>query len=103
MFSVRKAQFKNTKYNLKCQVRNKKSQKNLIKKLNLNKKVKFFYFDIEKDKIDTLIKKISNKDVIINCIGKIKPFINENDLNQIQTAIKVNSLFPIELSKLIKT
>jgi len=96
-------QFKNTKYNLKCQVRNKKSQKNLIKKLNLNKKVKFFYFDIEKDKIDTLIKKISNKDVIINCIGKIKPFINENDLNQIQTAIKVNSLFPIELSKIIKT
>lgn len=96
-------QFKSTKYNLKCQVRNKKSQKNLIKKLNLNKKVKFFYFDIEKDKIDTLIKKISNKDVIINCIGKIKPFINENDLNQIQTAIKVNSLFPIELSKIIKT
>ena len=96
-------QFKNTKYNLKCQVRNKKSQKNLIKKLNLNKKVKFFYFDIEKDKIDTLIKKISNKDVIINCIGKIKPFINENDLNQIQTAIMVNSLFPIELSKIIKT
>ena len=96
-------QFKNTKYNLKCQVRNKKSQKSLIKKLNLNKKVKFFYFDIEKDKIDTLFKKISNKDVIINCIGKIKPFINENDLNQIQTAIKVNSLFPIELSKIIKT
>jgi len=96
-------QFKNTKYNLKCQVRNKKSQKSLIRKLNLNKKVKFFYFDIEKDKIDTLIKNISNKDVIINCIGKIKPFINENDLNQIQTAIKVNSLFPIELSKIIKT
>jgi dTDP-4-dehydrorhamnose reductase len=95
-------QFKNTKYNLKCQVRNKKSQISLIKKLNLNKKVKFFYFDIEKDKIDTLFKKISNKDVIINCIGKIKPFINENDLNQIQTAINVNSLFPIELSKIIK-
>ena len=95
-------QFKNTKYNLKCQVRNKRKKNILIKKLDLNKRIKFFYFDVEKDKIDNLIKIISNKDIVINCIGKIKPFINENDLAQIKTAINVNSLFPIELSKLIK-
>ncbi len=95
--------FKNTNYTIKCQVRSKKSKENLIKKLNLNDKIKFFYFDIEKDQIKKLFKKISNKDIIINCIGKIKPFINEKNLNQINSAIKVNSLFPIQLSKIIKT
>ena len=72
-------QFKNYKYNIKCQVRNIKSKKSLFKKLNLNKKIKFFYFDLKKDKIDNLFKKISYRDIIINCIGKIKPFINENN------------------------
>ena len=59
-------------------------------------------FDIEKDKIEVLFKQISKNDIIINCIGKIKPFINENNLDQISAAIKVNSLFPFELSKIIK-
>ncbi len=95
-------QFKNSKYNINCQVRNIKSKKSLVKKLNLKNKIKFFYFDVEKDKIDRLFKKISYKDIIINCIGKIKPFINENDLHQIKAAIKVNSLFPFQLSKIIK-
>ncbi len=95
-------QFKNYKYNIKCQVRNIKSKKSLVKKLNLNKKIQFFYFDVEKDKIDNLFKKISYRDIIINCIGKIKPFINDNELNQVNAAIKVNSLFPIQLSKIIK-
>ena len=45
---------------------------------------------------------ISKNDIIINCIGKIKPFINENNLNQIEAAIKVNSMFPLLLSKMIK-
>ena len=95
-------QFKDTNYNIKCQVRNNKKQKTLINKLNLNNRIKFFNFDIEKDKIDVLYKRISKKDIIINCIGKIKPFINENDLSQIEKAIKVNSQFPILLSKMIK-
>ena len=95
-------QFKDSNFNLKCQVRNKKNQRTLVKKLKLNNKITFFNFDIEKDKIEALYKKISKNDIIINCIGKIKPFINENDLNQIEAAIKVNSLFPILLSKMIK-
>ena len=96
------SQFKDSNFNIKCQVRNNKKQKTLIKKLNLNNKIKFFNFDIEKDKIDVLYKRISKNDIIINCIGKIKPFINENDLNQIKTAIKINSHFPILLSKMIR-
>ena len=96
------SQFKDSNFNIKCQVRNNKKKKTLIKKLNLNNKIKFFNFDIEKDKIDVLYKRISKNDIIINCIGKIKPFINENDLNQIKTAIKINSHFPILLSKMIR-
>ncbi len=96
-------QFKDSNFNLKCQIRSSKNKKTLIKKLNLNKRVKFFKFDVEKDKIESLFKKISENDIIINCIGKIKPFINENDLKQIEAAIKVNSIFPISLSKIIKT
>lgn len=95
-------QFKDTNYNVKCQVRNNKKQKTLINKLNLSNKIKFFNFDIEKDKIDVLYQRISKNDIIINCIGKIKPFINENDLSQIEKAVKVNSQFPIVLSKMIK-
>ena len=95
-------EFKSSKFKIKCQVRNKKSQKNLIKKLNLNKNISFFFFDIEKDKIQNLEKQIKRYDIVINCIGKIKPFINETKYEQIQAAIKVNSLFPIELLKIIK-
>jgi dTDP-4-dehydrorhamnose reductase len=95
-------QFKESNFNLKCQVRSKKNQRTLVKKLKLNNKISFFNFDLEKDKIEVLYKKISKNDIIINCIGKIKPFINENNLNQIEAAIKVNSMFPLLLSKMIK-
>ena len=95
-------QFKDSNFNLKCQVRSKKNQRTLVKKLKLNNKISFFNFDLEKDKIEVLYRKISKNDIIINCIGKIKPFINENNLNQIEAAIKVNSMFPLLLSKMIK-
>ena len=95
-------QFKDSNFNLKCQVRSKKNQRTLVKKLKLNNKISFFNFDLEKNKIEVLYKKISKNDIIINCIGKIKPFINENNLNQIEAAIKVNSMFPLLLSKMIK-
>ena len=95
-------QFKDSNFNLKCQVRSKKNQRTLVKKLKLNNKISFFNFDLEKDKIEVLYKKISKNDIIINCIGKIKPFINESNLNQIEAAIKVNSMFPLLLSKMIK-
>lgn len=95
-------QFKKSKLKVKCQVRNVKSKNNLIKKLNLNKKIKFFYFDVEKDDIKKLFKQISKNDIVINCIGKIKPFINEKNLQEVSAAIKVNSLFPHSLSEIIE-
>ena len=94
--------FNNSNYKIKCQVRNKKSKKNLIQSLNLKKQVKFFFFDVEKDNIKILDRNIKKKDVVINCIGKIKPFINEDNLSQIESAIKVNSLFPLQLLNIIK-
>lgn len=35
---------------------------------------------------------------IINCIGIIKPYINESDSNSILNAININSIFPMNLS-----
>ena len=69
-------EFNKKNHNLICQVRNKKSSILLKKKLNLNKNIKFIYFDVEKDNINKLLKKISKNDIIINCIGKIKPYIS---------------------------
>ena len=40
--------FNNSNYKLKCQVRNKKSKKNLIQSLNLKKQVKFFFLMLKK-------------------------------------------------------
>ena len=94
-------QFKNSKYKVKCQIRSTKNKNSLIKKLNLDKKIKFFRFDVEKDNINVLFKQISRKDIIINCIGKIKPFITENNLKEVKSAVSVNSLFPLNLSKII--
>ena len=37
-------------------------------------------------------------DWIINCIGTIKPHINESDSNSVLNAINVNSIFPSQLS-----
>jgi len=41
-------------------------------------------------------------DYVINCIGLIKPRIDEYNVNSIVEAIKVNSLFPLELPNLTK-
>ena len=38
-------------------------------------------------------------DWAINAAGKIKPYVHDNNLEQVETAIKVNSIFPHELQK----
>ena len=45
---------------------------------------------------------VSNKDYIINCVGVIKPYIDESDPESIKNALDVNSLFPHILNKSIK-
>ncbi len=48
--------FNNSNYKLKCQVRNKKSKKNLIQSLNLKKQVKFFFLMFKKIILKSSIK-----------------------------------------------
>ena len=57
-------------------------------------------FDIAQDDLDKLEKDLSGIDFIVNCAGLIKHKIDENSLNSISDLIKINSLFPFELSKL---
>jgi dTDP-4-dehydrorhamnose reductase len=57
-------------------------------------------FDIAQDDLDKLEKDLSNIDFVVNCAGLIKHKIDENNLTSINDLIKINSLFPFELSKL---
>ena len=53
-------------------------------------------FKIEKEYITKLKKIVKNKDFIINCIGTIKPYINENNALSVENAIKINSISVIK-------
>ena len=53
-------------------------------------------FDASKDSISDLIS-VVNPDWIVNCIGIIKPHIDEKDIASINQAIRINSLFPQEI------
>ena len=54
-------------------------------------------FDANTDSVDEVFKSFK-PDWIINCIGIIKPYINESDSNSILNAIYINSIFPFKLS-----
>ena len=58
------------------------------------------FFDASADSIEYLINEVS-PDWIINCIGIIKPHINENNFSSVKNAISVNSLFPHALASAI--
>jgi dTDP-4-dehydrorhamnose reductase len=60
--------------------------------------IKFVKFNLEEN-YETLLKKLMNKnEYIINCIGIIKPFIDEKN-KRIENPILINSLFPNQLNK----
>ena len=78
-------------------------------KKNKSKELKFFFtmrrknkhfleFDPNKTQTYKIIKKI-NPDIIINCIGVIKPHINENSPSSIINAFQINSMLPVNLLK----
>ena len=81
------------KFKIFASYKNKKKLLLLKKNLQIKKNVSFIKFDINKSSKFNY----SNYDYIINCIGVIKPFINENNQDSIKNAIKINSLFPHEL------
>ena len=45
---------------------------------------------------------IEQCDWVINCIGVIKPFINDSNAEQVERAIQVNSVFPHTIARLTK-
>jgi len=54
-------------------------------------------FNAELDSIEDVFK-LFKPAWIINCIGVIKPHINESESNSVLNAVNINSIFPIRLS-----
>ena len=55
-------------------------------------------FDAATDDPSDAFQSLSKVDYAVNCIGIIKPYINDSDDKQRQTAVEVNSLFPQKLA-----
>ena len=66
------------------------------------KKIFFHKFDIIKCTAKDLKRLTKGIDIIINCAGIIKPYINENDIKSIERALTVNSIFPHRLNDIVK-
>ena len=77
-------------YAISANLRNKKS----AKLFTFGHKVRFFKFDAGTDNINILQKFVTANTVIINCIGVIKPKINETNNHSVLNAININSVFP---------
>ena len=56
-------------------------------------------FDASLDDLQVAFSKLGHVDYVINCIGVIKPYINDNDAIQRANAIAINSVFPYRLEK----
>ena len=59
-------------------------------------------FDVSKDSLETLINDI-NPDFLINCIGVIKPEIEEDNKESVETAIDINTYLPLKISRLAES
>ena len=59
-------------------------------------------FDISLESINNLKEVLRNVSFVVNCAGLIKHKIEENNLKSINNLIRVNSIFPIELTELAK-
>ena len=57
-----------------------------------NSNVKFSKFDAATDDLDRAFS--MPIDFVINCIGIIKPYINDSDPKQTETAFEINGAFP---------
>lgn len=55
--------------------------------------------DAENDVGDAIIKAISGASWVINCIGVIKPYIHDDNPDEVLRALQVNSLFPDRLAR----
>jgi len=74
---------------------------NKLKKIlnpSLRKKNKFIKFDVTNYNTKSLKKCLGNNQYIINCIGVIKPYIDEKNKKS-KNALLVNSIFPHNLNE----
>jgi dTDP-4-dehydrorhamnose reductase len=60
-------------------------------------------FSASEDNLKEQLNRIEKVDYIINCIGVIKPHINDLDPRQRANAITINGLFPYELNEWAET
>ena len=58
----------------------------------------FLKFEAMQDNVDELIKEV-NPDWVINCIGIIKPHIDEKSPESVLRAVEINGIFPYRLAK----
>ena len=74
------------------------------RKTKLKNNLKYIRLNIDKN-IEPKIHKLKKLkfDIIINCIGIIKPRINENDIKSFEDTINVNALFPHKLANILNT
>jgi dTDP-4-dehydrorhamnose reductase len=75
--------------------------KNDVVSTSRNQSKNSMRFDAKSDSVEELIQKVE-PDWIVNCIGVIKPHINESLNSSTQNAIEVNSLFPHRIAQAIQ-
>lgn len=88
---------KSTGYEIIATTRDKKSQ--MAKKYP---KVSWKILDAENGVLGDIAKGVDYTNWIINCIGIIKPYIHDDNPIEVERAIKVNSLFPHLLAKIVE-
>ena len=62
---------------------------------------KIYKFDVSQDSLENLIE-VTKPNYVINCIGVIKPGIDEKNINSVKAAININSYFPLQIASLSK-
>ena len=95
---------KEKKFIVSATYKNKKSLNILKKNFNLflKNKIKFIKFDVTNYKNKSLKECLGNNQHIINCIGVIKPYIDEKNKKS-RNALLVNSIFPHNLNEINKS
>ncbi len=84
-------------YDITATVRNNEL---LLKCKAILPKIKWELFNIENEiQIYSDLEKLGRFDYIINCIGITKPYCKDDNPEQVEVAIRVNSLFPHILGK----
>ena len=79
----------------------KKKLLKILKKKELD--CSYFKLDIaNKNDISNFEKNLKKNSLIINCIGLIKPYINESLLANTKNAIQINTIFPHALNNFSK-